>query len=265
MQCHGSSSADGNINPHMDGDNAAAAVLDSGPLRGAWLVVARPAEMGGPLRNARTCPVREVVAMPHQLRQGLIAALAASLLCCSAGLALAQTGVPPLWTTNGRVYAMVDDGGTIYIGGDFTKVGRTTGSWAGIDASTGTPQGPYAGVMGKVLAVAPDGNGGWYLGGSFTAVRGQPRNNLAHLDATGNLTAWDPDVRGPGAPVVGVYALAVNGGTVYVGGSFFSVLTFNMTRPSIFNTSPGNSFPRRGSSSRCGSTSGLPRSRARRP
>jgi hypothetical protein len=161
---------------------------------------------------------------PHQLRQGLIATLAFSLLCCSAGLALAQTGAPPLWTTNGTVHAVVRDGGTIYIGGDFTQVGRTTGSCAAIDASTGTPQGPYPGVTGKIHAIAPDGNGGWYLGGSFTAVRGQPRNNLAQLDAGGNLTAWDPDVRGPtGDPVVGVYALAVSGGTVFVGGWFFSI------------------------------------------
>jgi hypothetical protein len=153
-----------------------------------------------------------------------ISTLAALLLLCPAGLALAQTGAPPLWTTNGTVYAVVRDGGTIYIGGNFTKVGRTTGSCAGIDASTGTPQGPYAGVIGKVYAIAPDGNGGWYLGGSFTAVRGQPRNNLAQLDAAGNLTAWDPDVRGPfGDPGVGVYALAVSGGTVFVGGWFFSI------------------------------------------
>src|SRR5439155_7999354 len=42
-----------------------------------------------------------------------------------------------------------------------------------------------------MTAVAPDGSGDFYLGGTFTSVRGQARNNLAQLDAGGNLTNSD--------------------------------------------------------------------------
>lgn len=35
-------------------------------------------------------------------------------------------------------------------------------------------------------------SGGWYIGGGFWAVKGQPRNKLAHIHASGALTDWDP-------------------------------------------------------------------------
>src|SRR2546428_13707376 len=64
----------------------------------------------------------------------------------------------------------------------------------------------------------PDGSGGWYLGGNFTAVRGQPRMYLAALDAaTGAATAWDAHADDY------VFALAVSGGTVYAGGLFTNI------------------------------------------
>jgi predicted small secreted protein len=142
---------------------------------------------------------------------------AIGLLLSSAGMGFAQTIDTTLWVTNGEVNAVVRDGGTIYIGGFFTYVGPATGGGVAIDASTGAVQQPYPMVAGDVRAVAPDGSGGWYIGGSFTAVRAQPRNNLAHLDAAGNLTAWDPNANGT------VSALAVSGGTVYAGGGFNSI------------------------------------------
>ncbi|HET9233879.1 MAG TPA: hypothetical protein VFP10_07050, partial [Candidatus Eisenbacteria bacterium] len=42
-------------------------------------------------------------------------------------IALAQTVDPNLWVTNGPVSSVVHDGGTIYIGGNFTRVGPATG------------------------------------------------------------------------------------------------------------------------------------------
>ncbi len=157
-------------------------------------------------------------------RHGL-AVLVVPLLLSSAGVVFAQTVDTTLWVANGIVYSVVPDGGTIYIGGRFSMVGPPTGSAVAIDASTGVAQQPYpkvAGIQaasdaGRVYAIAPDGNGGWYLGGSFTMVRGQPRNYLAQLDAAGNLTPWDPN------PNSAVRTLAVSGGTVYAGGYFTSI------------------------------------------
>jgi hypothetical protein len=139
------------------------------------------------------------------------------LLLSSAGVGLAQTVDTTLWVSDGAVLTIVPDGNTIYIGGNFKHVGPITGGGAAIDSSTGLPQRPYAKVEGTVRAVASDGSGGWYVGGAFTTVRGQPRNNLAHLDASGRLTAWDPNANGE------VDVLAVTGGTVYAGGGFTSI------------------------------------------
>ncbi len=139
------------------------------------------------------------------------------LLLSCAGVGLAQVVDTTLWVTNGPVYTIAPNGNTIYIGGRFNHVGPFTGSAAAIDASTGSVQQPYPKVTGTVKAVAPDGSGGWYLGGVFTAVRGQPRNNLAQLDASGRLTDWNPNANGE------VAALAVSGGMVYAGGSFTNI------------------------------------------
>jgi urease beta subunit len=157
----------------------------------------------------------------------LIAAMGVLLLLWSAGVGLAQAVDTTLWVASGAlspgaggnapVRSVVSDGGTIYIGGDFTLVGPATGGAVAIDASTAFAQQPYPRVLGYVNAVAPDGSGGWYLGGTFTAVRGQPRTNLAHLDASGNVTSWNPTANAQ------VYALAVSGGTVYAVGIFTSI------------------------------------------
>src|SRR5262245_2212072 len=148
----------------------------------------------------------------RQLSNPLTLALLTASLTIGAGRVAAVDFDTKLWVTDGVVSSVVTDGSTIYIGGYFRIAGPATGGAAVIDASTAAVQQPYPRVSGAVYAVAPDGNGGWYLGGSFTAVRGLPRNNLAHLDATGNLTSWDP------SPNNVVRALVVSGSTIYVGG-----------------------------------------------
>src|SRR5690606_37605129 len=66
----------------------------------------------------------------------------------------------------------------------------------------------------KVYAIASDGQGGWYLGGDFTEVDGQPRARLAHVNALGQLTDWNPGANGP------VRTLAVHNNVIYAGGQF---------------------------------------------
>jgi len=146
-----------------------------------------------------------------------IAQLALVALLTIPEVARSQVQQQSLWITNGSVSAIAPSAGTIYLGGNFTEVGPAVGSAVAIDTGTGVVAQPYLMVLGSVNAVAPDGSGGWYIGGLFTSVRGQPRNNLAHLDASGTLTSWDPNSNGQ------VFALIVSGGTVYVGGTFTSV------------------------------------------
>src|SRR5438445_10469522 len=71
----------------------------------------------------------------------LIAGLVMPLLW-SAGIGFAQTVDTTLWVTDGSVRSTVRDGSTIYIGGEFTRVGPNTGGGAAIDASTGAAQQP---------------------------------------------------------------------------------------------------------------------------
>src|SRR5215831_4948002 len=119
--------------------------------------------------------------------------LTATLSMACTSLALAQTVDTTLWIANGPIQTIVRDGATIYIGGLFSQVGPATGCWVPVDQATGIVEQPFPKVTGTVSAAAPDGSGGWYLAGAFSAIGGQPRNNLAHVDANGNLLPWNPN------------------------------------------------------------------------
>jgi hypothetical protein len=69
-----------------------------------------------------------------------------------------------------------------------------------------------------VSAAVPDGAGGWFIGGSFSAVEGATRPSLAHLLANGSLSSWHPTLEGGT-----VVALALRGRELFVGGVFTSV------------------------------------------
>lgn len=143
--------------------------------------------------------------------------LAVGLAILSPGAGFAQTIDQNLWATDGLVNSIVRDGETIYIGGAFGHVGPATGGGVPIDAASGGFPPSFPKVIGSVDAVAPDGFGGWYIGGSFTSVGGVHQSNLAHIAADLSLSAWNP------SPNNAVTALAVSGSTVYVGGTFTSV------------------------------------------
>src|SRR5512143_1158728 len=97
----------------------------------------------------------------------------------------AQTVDGNLWVTNGTVNAIVRSGDIIYLGGHFTYVGPPTGYGAAIDINTGNPNLAFAKVNGIINAVVPDGAGGWYIGGTFTMVDNEIRNNIAQINADG--------------------------------------------------------------------------------
>jgi hypothetical protein len=130
-----------------------------------------------------------------------------------------------VWAPNGPVRAIAESNGAIYLGGSFSSVGPVSGPAVSIDYLTAQAQTPYPRVVGKVRAVEPDGSGGWYMGGAFTKVQGQPRNNLAHIDASGNLTSWDPNVNGEVHDIALRRLDGVNVDAVFVGGSFTAVGT----------------------------------------
>ena len=164
-----------------------------------------------------------------------------------------QTLQENLYVTNGSVRATVISGNTLYIGGDFTQVGPSTGYGAAIDTSTGNYDAAMPKVNGIINAVVPDGLGGWFIGGAFTYVGAVARNKIAHIKADKTVDmSWNPNATKttlPQTPVV--YALAVSGSTVYVGGQFTNIgglarnniAALDFTTGAATTWNPNASFP----------------------
>ena len=140
--------------------------------------------------------------------------LAAFALSTCSPAAQAQTVRRDFWVPNSMVRTAVLDGNTLYIGGDFTRIGPVTGCGVPLDIAGGTPVTGFPVVVGDVTCALADGAGGWFIGGDFTSVGGRSRTDLAHVLADGSVSAWDPSPDGP------VQALALSGGTLYAGGLF---------------------------------------------
>ncbi|AFM11140.1 beta strand repeat-containing protein [Turneriella parva] len=118
------------------------------------------------------------------------------------------------YIVDNTVNAIATDGATIYLGGDFREIGPYTGGGVFVGATSSVQQNITPDfVKGTVHASAPDGNGGYFIGGFFSQVGGQPRSNIARINADGTLHAWNP---GCGL----VKAMALSGANLYVGGSF---------------------------------------------
>ena len=124
---------------------------------------------------------------------------------------------------NSLVDEIVISGTTVYVCGSFSNIGGQPRNYiAALNATLNTnnatawnPNPPFP----FIYALAVSGNT-VYVGGSFDNIGGQPRNNIAALDATintNNATAWNP---GSNSTVV---ALSVSGSTVYAGGAFTSI------------------------------------------
>jgi len=142
-----------------------------------------------------------------------------------------ETGLATAWNPNATwevgiptVTALAVDGSTVYAGGYFDRIGGLLrDNIAALDASTGdaTAWAPYADESVRAMALSPPVV---YVGGHFTQIGGQPRRGVAALDlVTGEATAWDPNPTGYGLSFSPVYAIVVDGSTVYVGGLFQNI------------------------------------------
>ncbi len=130
--------------------------------------------------------------------------------------ARAQSAREDFFVTNGTVNAELLVDGKLYVGGSFTSVGPVTGSGVPVDSSTGLARPGFPRVNGQVFVAVSDGGGGWYLGGTFTAVDGVARSNAAYVRADNSVAPWNP------APNSTVRAIALRDGSVYLGGQFSS-------------------------------------------
>lgn len=129
-----------------------------------------------------------------------------------------QTWHPLADGLNGAVYALaLDDNGTLYAGGTFSKSGATAlNRIARWDGSAWQPLGE--GLNGNVLSLAFH-NGTLYVGGNFTAAGGAPAMNVARYDVASQ--SWSNLGDGLTAEFEPrVTALAVINGQVFAAGKF---------------------------------------------
>jgi hypothetical protein len=155
-------------------------------------------------------------------RLAAVAVMGTLLLWSAPAASAAISSLPdPNVVTNGSVDAVARTATTIYLAGGFSQIGPRIGSFvalssAGGEADLAMPQ--VSGGHDLVFAIAPDGSGGFYIGGDFTHVGGIARNDLAHILANRTVDpTWDPNANAP------VEALALSGSTVYVGGDFTQI------------------------------------------
>ncbi len=121
--------------------------------------------------------------------------------------------------TNGFVQAIAEDttNNVVYIGGDFSAVGPTQQGIALVNSSNGTSSVTIPSTNYTVSKVISDGNGGWFIGGTFTQIGDYQRNGLAHINSQGEVTAWNPDANG------GIFDMVLEDNILYVCGSFTSI------------------------------------------
>jgi beta-propeller uncharacterized protein DUF5122 len=183
----------------------------------------------------------EVVVTGHNANVGADGMATATSAATGAVLAndvqpLAQTDVP-----DGTVEATAPSStGTAYVGGVFNTVGVPVGGAGAVaisatTSSSGTPLATTAAggaaltnpagfdaqaTGGTVNTVISDGLGGYYLGGSFTAIQGTPCVALAHITSTGALDPTFCESGFASGAVVNALSTNPNSGLLAVGGSF---------------------------------------------
>jgi trimeric autotransporter adhesin len=159
----------------------------------------------------------------------LVAIISGACFAAQAKPNLVYVGLPstPLRTyvTDGTVNAVVRSGETIYIGGQFSRVGPRTGPGvevaldgsenAGLPEISGSGPSYSGGSITGLRAVISDGAGGWYISGVFSHVGGIARTNVAHILADHSVDpGFNPVLDGS------VDALALSGTSLYMAGEF---------------------------------------------
>ena len=137
----------------------------------------------------------------------------------------------PNWSHSNKEEGRVDDvlqiGGTVFVGGNFTSSADHSGNvarrtyLASESVSSGSLTSWSPSLNGRVyaLAASPD-NSLLYVGGSFTQVNGQPYQHLVAFDlATGQISPELPPTQISGT----VKAITQVGSDLYIGGSFSKV------------------------------------------
>lgn len=165
-------------------------------------------------------------------RQGLVAVDATTGVVLSA------------WNpvVDGSVVAMLPMGSLLYVGGFFNTVsGTSRAHLAALDLATGALSSWDPGANSLVWALATDGTH-VFAGGNFSVMGGLAHSCVASLDpVTGAVLPWTVAINGTfkfGGQFVPpvVYALAVQGNQLFLGGSFKSTNSWFCSAVADVNT-----------------------------
>jgi hypothetical protein len=109
-------------------------------------------------------------------------------------------------------------GDSIFIGGDFSRLGLKTDYLSSIAEGSKVSDQGMPNANNQVRCIIPDGNGGWYVGGYFTQIGGINKNYIAHIKS--NKTV---DAGFTASCSYAVLAMVKDGNKLYIGGAFTSV------------------------------------------
>ena len=143
------------------------------------------------------------------------------------------------WDTDGSVHAILATNGVVFVGGSFSHVAPRIKKVAAVHAYTSEPIPSFPAITGgNVAIIVPDENGGWYLGGDFTAVGGVSRTNLAHLYSDFSVDPiFAPNPNGT------IRTLLLDGAALFVGGSFSEISGQNRSRLAALDAGNGAAHP----------------------
>jgi len=135
---------------------------------------------------------------------------------------------------NNTVFAVAVDGSSVYLGGNFSGSNSVNGSAtrnraAKVDTTNGTVDSSWNPNVSGIVRTIAVSEASVYLGGNFSganSVNGTAtRNRAAKVDTTNGTvdSSWNPNLNGT------VYSIAVDGSSVYVGGTFSGAKSVNGT------------------------------------
>lgn len=139
---------------------------------------------------------------------------------------------------------MTGDGVSSIVAGDtytvirgyFNGIGSYQGSGAVVDLATGTYD-PTFPILKDVYATIADGSGGWFVAGS-AVVNGTQLHNLVRIKADKTIDeTFAPN------PSSSVYAMVLEGNTLYVGGPFSEIAGQSRNSLAAFDITTGSLLP----------------------
>jgi putative cell wall-binding protein len=127
---------------------------------------------------------------------------------------------------DGSVQALLLDGTTLYIGGEFNTVDSVARSQGAAIDTAATLAGTYTTAWdpnadGSIITSLAKSGTTVFAGGNFLNIGGAARARVAGLDATTGLaTAFDANIDPTGG---NIYAMQLSGSTLYLGGDFVTI------------------------------------------